>query len=72
MDLDALRCGNFSGLDARLGGSDRMDDAFPAAYQGRARFGEQGAISFLSVLGQDTRSTRASTAPKPTPPRSPG
>lgn len=36
--------------------------SFPAAYQGRANFTNEGAINFLSVLGQDENSHRAVTA----------
>ncbi|WP_413806854.1 hypothetical protein [Streptomyces sp. OE57] len=35
---------------------------FPAKYQGRAEFGNQGAIDFLSVLGQDEKSHSIVTA----------
>ncbi|WP_416986084.1 hypothetical protein [Streptomyces sp. T028] len=35
---------------------------FPSAYQGRANFTNEGAINFLSVLGQDEHSHRAVTA----------
>ncbi|WP_343299736.1 hypothetical protein [Streptomyces sp. 5-6(2022)] len=35
---------------------------FPAKYQGRAEFGNQGAIDFLSVLGQDEKSHGIVTA----------
>ncbi|MCT2548986.1 hypothetical protein [Streptomyces atratus] len=39
-----------------LGDSTKDDGAFPAKYNGRANFGNQGAIDFLSVLGQDETS----------------
>ncbi|MFF7098036.1 hypothetical protein ACFY9A_37480 [Streptomyces rubradiris] len=51
-------------LDYELSGiGDHGKDAgdFPARYGGRARFGNQGAIDFLSVLGQDERSHKAVT-----------
>ncbi|MFI7006763.1 hypothetical protein [Streptomyces sp. NPDC050145] len=35
---------------------------FPAKYAGRAQFGNQGAIDFLSVLGQDETSHKTVTA----------
>ncbi|NWF31288.1 hypothetical protein HW130_34550 [Streptomyces sp. PKU-EA00015] len=35
------------------GGHIANDEAFPAAYRGRAEFGRTGAIDFLSVLGQN-------------------
>ncbi|GAA2291205.1 PPE domain-containing protein [Streptomyces hawaiiensis] len=44
-------------------GEHRMDTgSFPPAYQGRANFTNEGAINFLSVLGQDENSHRAVTA----------
>ncbi|MBZ4320322.1 hypothetical protein [Streptomyces huiliensis] len=52
---------NVSGLgdsdhrDPEHGGL-RNSDAFPAAYKGRADFGNKGAIDFLSVLGQNPES----------------
>ncbi|MYY17221.1 MULTISPECIES: DUF6571 family protein [unclassified Streptomyces] len=39
-----------------VGDHAKDDGAFPARYAGRANFGEQGAIDFLSVLGQDEKS----------------
>lgn len=49
---------NLSGV-----GEHKMDaGTFPAAYQGRADFTNEGAINFLSVLGQDENSHRAVTA----------
>ncbi|WP_406419913.1 hypothetical protein [Streptomyces sp. NBC_00842] len=39
-----------------VGDSAKDDGAFPAKYGGRANFGNQGAIDFLSVLGQDETS----------------
>ncbi|MFH9403409.1 hypothetical protein ACH4JS_27205 [Streptomyces sp. NPDC017638] len=51
-------------LDYELSGiGDHGKDAgdFPARYDGHARFGNQGAIDFLSVLGQDERSHKAVT-----------
>ncbi|MFH8472797.1 hypothetical protein [Streptomyces sp. NPDC018000] len=39
-----------------VGDSVKDDGAFPAKYGGRANFGNQGAIDFLSVLGQDETS----------------
>ncbi|MGW4496589.1 hypothetical protein [Streptomyces sp. NPDC004376] len=51
-------------LDYELSGiGDHAKDAgdFPARYAGRAQFGNQGAIDFLSVLGQDEHSHKAVT-----------
>ncbi|MFF9771044.1 hypothetical protein ACF1GT_31465 [Streptomyces sp. NPDC014636] len=49
---------NLSGV-----GEYEMDSgAFPAKYAGRASFTQEGAINFLSVLGQDENSHRAVTA----------
>ncbi|MGW2642229.1 hypothetical protein [Streptomyces sp. NPDC001348] len=49
---------NLSGV-----GEHEMDGGtFAAAYQGRANFTNEGAINFLSVLGQDENSHRAVTA----------
>ncbi|MFC8590908.1 hypothetical protein [Streptomyces atroolivaceus] len=39
-----------------LGNQKDTDSAFPAKYDGRANFSEQGAINFLSVLGQNETS----------------
>ncbi|WP_405459306.1 hypothetical protein OG786_19300 [Streptomyces sp. NBC_00101] len=39
-----------------VGGAGQNEAVFPAKYQGRANFGEEGAINFLSVLGQDETS----------------
>ncbi|MFK4207634.1 hypothetical protein [Streptomyces sp. NPDC030920] len=39
-----------------VGDSAKDDGTFPAKYGGRANFGNQGAIDFLSVLGQDETS----------------
>jgi hypothetical protein len=39
-----------------LGDQKDTDSAFPAKYDGRANFSEQGAINFLSVLGQNETS----------------
>ncbi|MER6686536.1 DUF6571 family protein [Streptomyces olivaceoviridis] len=52
-------------IDYELSGiGDHSKDAldFPARYAGRAQFGNQGAIDFLSVLGQDENSHKAVTA----------
>jgi hypothetical protein len=52
-------------IDYELSGiGDHSKDAgdFPARYPGRAHFGNQGAIDFLSVLGQDEKSHKAVTA----------
>ncbi|WP_324608616.1 MULTISPECIES: hypothetical protein [unclassified Streptomyces] len=52
-------------IDYELSGiGDHSKDAsdFPARYAGRAHFGNQGAIDFLSVLGQDENSHKAVTA----------
>ncbi|WP_460070129.1 hypothetical protein [Streptomyces sp. YKOK-I1] len=49
---------NLSGV-----GEYEMDaGTFPAKYEGRANFTQEGAINFLSVLGQDENSHRAVTA----------
>ncbi|WP_328542548.1 hypothetical protein OHT17_30880 [Streptomyces sp. NBC_00371] len=49
---------NLSGV-----GESAMDgDTFPPKYPGRAHFTNEGAINFLSVLGQDENSHRAVTA----------
>lgn len=49
---------NLSGV-----GEHNMDaGSFPATYQGRANFTNEGAINFLSVLGQDENSHRTVTA----------
>ncbi|MFE9651210.1 hypothetical protein ACFYO0_45475 [Streptomyces sp. NPDC006365] len=51
-------------LDYELSGiGDHSKDAgdFPARYAGRAEFGNQGAIDFLSVLGQNEDSHKAVT-----------
>ncbi|MFG3529329.1 hypothetical protein ACGF8B_21615 [Streptomyces sp. NPDC047917] len=45
-----------------VGNSAKTDESFPAKYQGRANFGEQGAINFLSVLGQNETSHGVVTA----------
>ncbi|MET7898118.1 DUF6571 family protein [Streptomyces mirabilis] len=43
-------------------GEHQLDDGtFPAKYQGRADFTNEGAINFLSVLGQDETSHRSVT-----------
>ncbi|MFJ4575790.1 hypothetical protein ACIP4W_31150 [Streptomyces sp. NPDC088846] len=39
-----------------IGDEAKDDGTFPAKYQGRANFGNEGAINFLSVLGQDETS----------------
>ncbi|MFE4799202.1 hypothetical protein ACFRFL_30075 [Streptomyces sp. NPDC056708] len=39
-----------------IGDEAKDDGTFPAKYQGRANFGNAGAINFLSVLGQDETS----------------
>lgn len=52
-------------IDYELSGvGDYQKDSgtFPAKYEGRANFTNQGAINFLSVLGQDENSHRAVTA----------
>ena len=52
-------------IDYELSGiGDHGKDAgdFPAQYAGRARFGNQGAIDFLSVLGQNEDSHKGVTA----------
>ncbi|MFY4718556.1 DUF6571 family protein [Streptomyces sp. LaBMicrA B280] len=51
-------------IDYELSGvGDYQKDSgtFPAKYDGRANFTQQGAINFLSVLGQDENSHRAVT-----------
>ncbi|OIK06833.1 DUF6571 family protein [Streptomyces monashensis] len=51
-------------IDYELSGiGDHSKDAgdFPARYAGRAHFGNQGAIDFLSVLGQDENSHKVVT-----------
>ncbi|MQY39226.1 hypothetical protein SRB17_72480 [Streptomyces sp. RB17] len=51
-------------IDCELSGiGDHGKDAgdFPARYAGRAHFGNQGAIDFLSVLGQDESSHKVVT-----------
>ncbi|MFJ4961452.1 hypothetical protein ACIP6P_03170 [Streptomyces sp. NPDC088729] len=45
-----------------IGDHAQDDSAFPAKYQGRADFGEQGTINFLSVLGQNESSHGIVTA----------
>ncbi|MGW9304071.1 DUF6571 family protein [Streptomyces cyaneofuscatus] len=45
-----------------IGDSAKDPDAFPAKYAGRAEFGNQGAINFLSVLGQNETSHGVVTA----------
>jgi hypothetical protein len=45
-----------------LGDHGKDSGSFPAKYEGRANFGEQGAINFLSVLGQDETSHGVVTA----------
>ncbi|MBT2677224.1 hypothetical protein J7E95_41865 [Streptomyces sp. ISL-14] len=49
---------NMSGV----GEYEMNEAAFPAKYDGRAKFTQEGAINFLSVLGQDENSHRAVTA----------
>lgn len=44
-------------------GNHALDDgAFPAKYEGRANFGNEGAVNFLSVLGQNETSHGVVTA----------
>ncbi|WP_405887323.1 hypothetical protein OG739_26640 [Streptomyces longwoodensis] len=45
-----------------VGDYEKDDATFPEKYAGRANFTQQGAINFLSVLGQDENSHRAVTA----------
>ncbi|MFI1001787.1 hypothetical protein ACIP10_24875 [Streptomyces galbus] len=45
-----------------VGDYEKDEATFPAKYAGRANFTQQGAINFLSVLGQDENSHRAVTA----------
>ncbi|MCC3651377.1 hypothetical protein LIX60_07820 [Streptomyces sp. S07_1.15] len=45
-----------------LGNNAKDGDNFPARYEGRAEFGNQGAIDFLSVLGQNETSHKIMTA----------
>lgn len=45
-----------------IGDHSKDDGAFPAKYEGRANFGNEGAISFLSVLGQNETSHGVVTA----------
>lgn len=45
-----------------IGDHGKDSESFPAKYEGRANFGEQGAINFLSVLGQDETSHGVVTA----------
>ncbi|MYW16809.1 hypothetical protein GT039_14705 [Streptomyces sp. SID2955] len=49
---------NLSGV----GEYEKDSGTFPAKYAGRANFTQEGAINFLSVLGQDENSHRAVTA----------
>ncbi|MFJ8753367.1 hypothetical protein ACIREO_29145 [Streptomyces sp. NPDC102441] len=44
-----------------IGDHAKDDGAFPAKYDGRANFGNTGAVNFLSVLGQDETSHKAVT-----------
>ncbi|MFJ8978446.1 hypothetical protein [Streptomyces sp. NPDC102282] len=45
-----------------IGDHSKDDGSFPAKYEGRANFGNEGAISFLSVLGQNETSHGVVTA----------
>ncbi|MFC9283650.1 hypothetical protein [Streptomyces collinus] len=45
-----------------VGEYEKDTGTFPAKYAGRANFSQEGAINFLSVLGQDENSHRAVTA----------
>jgi hypothetical protein len=45
-----------------VGEYEKDGGTFPAKYDGRANFTQEGAINFLSVLGQDENSHRAVTA----------
>ncbi|MDQ0984765.1 DUF6571 family protein [Streptomyces sp. V2I9] len=45
-----------------VGDRAKNEETFPPKYQGRADFGEQGALNFLSVIGQDETSHGAVSA----------